>query len=276
MVQAFIRSTVRHLLLLGLCVVALVPLYFMAVSAFKEQMGFFQDPVGFPSSPTLDHFAAVFGQSKFARWILNSAFLTITSVGLTLGISGLAAYAFARIPFRGRHVLFRLTSALMAVPVIAMIVPLFVFMVKIGLVNTYPAAIAVYCGFMLPYTTFFLTGFFSRIPQGIFDAALIDGCSHGLLLRKFVLPLSLPAVTTLAIVNTLWVWNELLISLVLLQADDMRTLMVGLTIFRDRFSVNVPVTMAGLLVAVLPMLLLYLGGLRYFVSGLMVGSLKGD
>ena len=276
MVQRFVRSAVCHFVLLGLCIVALVPLYFMLVSALKEQMAFFQDPVGLPSSPVLNNFAVVFGQSKFARWILNSAVLTITSVGLTLGISCFAAYAFARIPFTGRHVLFRLTSALMAVPVIAMIVPLFVFMVKVGLVNTYPAAIAVYCGFMLPYTTFFLTGFFSRLPQGIFDAALIDGCSHGLLLRKFVLPLSLPAIATLAVVNALWVWNELLISLVLLQADDMRTLMVGITVFRGRFGVNVPVTMAGLLVAVFPMLLLYLSGLRYFVSGLMVGSLKGE
>lgn len=276
MVQKLIRAAVRHLPLLGLCAVALIPLTFMAASALKGQMAFARNPAGLPSPPTFDNFAAVFGQPAFARWMLNSALLTVTSVGLTLGLSSLAAYAFARIPFRGRRSLFRLTSALMAVPVIAVIVPLFVLVVKVGLINTYPAAIAVYCGFMIPYTTFFLTGFFSRIPQGIFDAARMDGCSHGLILRKIAFPLSAPALVTLAIVNALWVWSELLISLVLLQADEMRTLMVGLTVFQDRFGVNVPALMAGLCVAVAPVLLLYVGGLRYFVSGLTVGALKGE
>jgi ABC-type glycerol-3-phosphate transport system permease component len=276
MVQKLVRMAVRHLPLLGLCGVALVPLYFMGTSALKGQMAFSREPMGLPSRPTLDNFAAVFGQPGFGRWMFNSVLLTLTSVGLTLGASSLAAYAFARIPFRARRALFRLTSALMAIPVIAVIVPLFVLMVKVGLVNTYPAAIVVYCGFMIPYTTFFLTGFFSRIPQGIFDAARMDGCSHGLLLRRIALPLSAPALVTQAIVNALWVWSELLISLVLLQADERRTLMVGLTVFQDRFGVNVPATMAGLCVAVAPILLLYVGGLRYFVSGLTVGAFKGE
>ena len=271
-----VRTGLRHGLLLGLCAVALIPFCFMWVSALKGRVAFARDPLGLPWPPTAENFVAVFGQSAFARWMLNSLLLTIASVVLTLVVSGPAAYAFARIPFRGRRVLFGVVSALMAVPVIAVIVPLFALMVKAGLINTYPAAILVYCGFMIPYTTYFLTGFFSRLPRGIFDAAVMDGCSHGMLLRKVALPLSAPAVVTLAIVNALWVWNELLVSLVLLQSDEMRTLMVGLTVFQDRFGVNVPATMAGLTVSVLPILILYVGGLRYFVSGLTVGALKGE
>ena len=105
---------------------------------------------------------------------------------------------------------------------------------------------------------------------------MIDGCGPASLLWRVVVPLSVAALTTLGIVNALWAWNELLISLVLLQDDDLRTLMVGLTVFRDRFSINVPVSMAGLVVALIPMLLLYLAGLRYFVSGLLMGAVKGE
>ena len=115
---------------------------------------------------------------------------------------------------------------------------------------------------MTPYTTFFLTGFFRRLPEEILDAAVIDGCSPASLLWRIVVPLSVAALATLTIVNALWAWNELLISLVLLQDDSLRTLMVGLTVFRDRFSINVPVSMAGLIVALVSMLLLYLLGLR--------------
>jgi ABC-type glycerol-3-phosphate transport system permease component len=271
-VQPFFRQTV----FLALSALALLPLYFMAVSSLKSQVGFARNPIGIPQAPTLENFATVVAQDRFLRWMGNSAILTFSSVVLALVISCMAAYAFARLPLRGGRLLFRLTTTLMAVPVVAVIVPLFVFLAQIGLVNNQPAVVLVYVGFMTPYTTFFLTGFFRRLPEEILDAAVIDGCSPASLLWRIVVPLSVAALATLTIVNALWAWNELLISLVLLQDDTLRTLMVGLTVFRDRFSINVPVSMAGLIVALVPMLLLYLLGLRYFVSGLLMGAVKGE
>lgn len=269
-------SVFRQIVFLVLSSLAFLPLYFMVVSSLKSQIGFAQNPIGIPRLPTLGNFAIVVEQDRFLRWMGNSAILTSSSVILALIVSCMAAYAFARIPLRGGRLLFRLTTTLMAVPVIAVVVPLFVFLAQIGLINNQPAVILVYVGFMTPYTTFFLTGFFRRLPEEILDAAVIDGCGPASLLWRIVVPLSVAALSTLGIVNALWAWNELLISLVLLQDDDLRTLMVGLTVFRDRFSINVPVSMAGLVVALIPMLLLYLAGLRYFVSGLLIGAVKGE
>lgn len=269
-------SVFRQMVFLALSSLAFLPLYFMVVSSLKSQIGFARNPIGIPRVPMLGNFAIVVAQDRFLRWMGNSAILTFSAVILALIVSCMAAYAFARIPLRGGRLLFRLTTTLMAVPIIAVVVPLFVFLAQIGLINNQPAVILVYVGFMTPYTTFFLTGFFRRLPEEILDAAVIDGCGPASLLWRIVVPLSVAALATLGIVNALWAWNELLISLVLLQDDDLRTLMVGLTVFRDRFSINVPVSMAGLVVALIPMLLLYLAGLRYFVSGLLIGAVKGE
>jgi raffinose/stachyose/melibiose transport system permease protein len=267
---------VRHAVLIALSILSLLPLYFMLGSAFKTQVDYAKSQVAPPTSPTLDNFRQVFDQALFGRWILNSFFVTFVSVGLAIVLSTFAAYAFAQIPFPGSGVMFRLTATLMAVPVVAVIIPLFRFMVDTGLIDSFTSVIVVYVAFMIPYTTFFLTAFFRQLPRAVFEAARIDGCGHVALLRRMAVPLSLPALITLALVNALWAWNELLIALVLLQDDSKRTLMVGLTVFQDRFGTNVPVTMAGLAVSFAPIFVMYIVGLRYFVSGIIAGSVSGE
>ena len=121
-----------------------------------------------------------------------------------------------------------------------------------------------------------MRNFFVTIPQAIVDSALIDGCSKFKAFVKIILPLSKPALITLIIVNAVWVWNELFIALIFLQRTELKTLMVGLTVFRGRFNVNQPVIMAGLFVSVVPMILLYLFGQRFFIKGMITGSLKGE
>jgi ABC-type glycerol-3-phosphate transport system permease component len=147
-------------------------------------------------------------------------------------------------------------------------------MVRLGIINTYLAPLIVYTGTMVPYMTFFLVGFFSQLPRETLEAGQIDGCSHTGLLWRIVVPLAAPALAAMAIVNFLWAWNELLISLVLLQRDQLRTLAVGLTVFQDRFSINAPATAAGLVIAIIPTMTLYLVGQRYFVRGLTMGGVK--
>jgi raffinose/stachyose/melibiose transport system permease protein len=269
-------TAARHAVMLSLTIVALLPLYFMVVNAFKTEVGYAGSPLGLPHPVTWENFARVFGQSSIARWIVNSGVLTVSSVSLALLVSAPAAYAFARIPFPGADVLFRVVSALMAVPVISLIIPLFVFMVKVRLINTYPAAILVYVGFLIPFKVFFLTAFFRQLPASILEAAILDGCGPIVALRRIVVPLSAPALITMAVVSVIWVWNELMIALLLLQSDASRTLMVGLTVFQDEFRINVPVTMAGLVIAVIPILCVYAFGIRYFVAGILGGAVHGE
>ena len=271
-----IEDGIRQCVMVALCLIALLPIYFMLVSAFKSGVGYARSPLALPHPITLQNFAKVLGQSSFPRWVFNSAVLTVTSVAVALIVASPAAYAFARLIFPGRDLAFRLVSTLMAVPVIAVLIPLFVFMVNVHLVNTYPAAIVVYAGFLIPYKIFFLTAFFRQLPTPILEAAVLDGCGTLALLRRMIIPLSRPAFIVMAVVSSIWVWNELLIALVLLQSDASRTLMVGLTLFQDEFRVDVPVTMAGLAISVIPIILVYLVGVRYFTAGFLGGAMQGE
>jgi ABC-type glycerol-3-phosphate transport system permease component len=135
--------------------------------------------------------------------------------------------------------------------------------------------IVIYTGLMLPFSTFLLASFFTTIPRSLLEAARIDGAGTLRTLWKVVLPLTRPALVTVIVVQALWVWNEVLIAVVFLQQSSLRTLMVGLPVFKSRYHLDVPIVMAGMLLATIPMLALYLVGQRFFVRGLTAGATKG-
>jgi len=272
--NAAVGAVSKHGLALLATLAALVPLYFMLSTSFKTEVGYAENQLSLPLSPTLENFQSLLGNPQFVTWIRNSFILTVCSVAIGLTVAALAAYAFACMDFRGRQPLFIAFVALLGIPSVALIIPLFRVMVRTHLINTLQGAVLVYAGLMIPYTTYFLTGFFRRLPTSLFEAARLDGCGHWGIFRRIAVPLSRPGLITLGIVNTLWVWNELLIAIVFLQRSDKRTLMAGLTLFQGEFASNIPAIMAGLTIAVLPMFVLYLGGLRFFLNGLTGGSEK--
>jgi ABC-type glycerol-3-phosphate transport system permease component len=252
---------------------ALLPLYSMVTAAFKGQMDYLAHPLGLPFHPTTAAFIQALS-SGFLRWLANSALISGVSVLITLALASLAAYAFSRLPFPGRSVTFTLMISLMVVPPIVMLIPLYELMSDANLINTYQAVIVIYAGLMLPFSIYLLTSFFNTVPRELLEAGAIDGAGHVRTLLTIIMPLATPALVTLGIVNLLWAWNELLIALVFLQDDAMKTLMVGITVFQSHFNLNVPVTMAGLLIATLPIVAIYLGGQRFFVQGLAAGAIK--
>jgi len=164
---------------------------------------------------------------------------------------------------------------LMVVPPVVMLMPLFILFTNMNLVSTYQGVILIYAGLTLPFSMYMLTNFFRSIPNELFESAVTDGARNIAILLRIVLPLSAPAIVTLVVVNGLWVWNELLIALVFLPSDDLKTLTVGVTVFQNKYNLNVPVTMAGMLLASLPMFVVYLVGQRFFVRGLTAGAVKG-
>jgi ABC-type glycerol-3-phosphate transport system permease component len=155
-----------------------------------------------------------------------------------------------------------------------MIIPLFVSMVRWHLVNTYQGTILIYTGLLLPFSIYLMTNFFRAIPREIIEAARIDGCSNLGVFWRIMMPLSAPAVITLIVVNALWAWNELLIALVFMQKDELKTLMVGISSMRSRNYVDIPATMAGLLIATIPIVIVYMFGQRFFIRGLTSGAVK--
>jgi len=261
----------QQLLLIGLTVVSIYPLWFIMQTALKTQQAYVSNPTGLPTSPSLHGFMDVFQTMPFGRWTLNSILVALVAVVAATVIAVFAAYAIAFGRFVGRRTFFNINIALMALPPVALVVPLFTVMVQAGLINTLPSVMLVYTGLLIPFSIFFLANFFRELPQELIEAATIDGASHTRILLRIVMPLSVATTFTLVIVNTIWVWNELLFALVFLQDDRQRTVMAGLALYQGRFATNEPMMMAGALLTILPLLILYLASQRFFVRGMTAG-----
>jgi ABC-type glycerol-3-phosphate transport system permease component len=264
----------KHALLVLASVFAVFPIYVMVSASFKTQSAFLDSPFAPPTDPTVHGYRAALND-QFPTWFGNSAILTGASVVITLAIAALAGWGFARWDFRGRDALLSLLVSLMVVPPVVLLVPLFVFGAKLGWISTFRLVILIYVGLMLPFSIYMLASFFRTIPRSLIEAARMDGASSWAIFQRIVLPLSRAPLVTLAVVNLLWVWNELLIALVFLQDDSKKTLMVGITSFQSRFNLDVPAIMSGLTLATLPIVTLYLFGQRFFVRGLVAGAAKG-
>jgi ABC-type glycerol-3-phosphate transport system permease component len=268
-------ATAKQLSMIVLSILTLFPLYFMITNSLKVQDEFFGNLLGLPQNPILDNFTKILQHPNLGRWFVNSIVLTGGAVVLSTGIAILAAYAFAQMRFPGRDLLFNLITPLMVIPPIVMVIPMFVLFRQLRLVNNLGGPLIIYAGLMLPFTIFLLRNFFITIPQEIKDAALIDGATEFQVLTKIYLPLSKPALVTSIVVNAVWVWNELLIALVFLQTEQLRTLIVGITTsLQKRFTLDVPSLMAGLAVATIPMIILYIIGQNALVRGLVAGHEK--
>ena len=267
-------QVLRQLPLLLTAAVILVPLYFMVVNSLKTNDAFIASPMGLPSHASLRAYSEAAASRNLGLLFVNSAVIAVSSVAVATAFGAIAAFALAKMVFRGRDLFFRLVLPLMVIPPIVLLVPQFKLMSAAGLVNNQASVIIIYVGLMLPFTIYLLRNFFVSFPDELLDAAALDGCSPFTAFRRVVLPVSRPALVTAIIVNFVFAWNELLIALVFLQSEGSRTLVVGLTVFRSRFSLDVPVLMAGLTIATVPVLLVYLFGQRYLVRGLLAGSAK--
>jgi ABC-type glycerol-3-phosphate transport system permease component len=270
-----INKTITQILMLVLSLIILFPMFFMFINSFKTRTDFMKNPIGLPSPFTLQSYIDAFTGKNFISWFGNSIFLTVASIFITTLFSCMAAFAFARMDFKGNKTIFNMMLPLMSIPPIIMIIPLYKIMAVLNLVNTRTSVILIYSGIMVPFTVFLLKNFFASIPKSLSEASYIDGATQLQSFLMIIIPLSKSALMTAAIVNSVWVWNELLIALVFLQNENMRTVIVGITLFKSRYTLNVPVIMAGLSMVTIPMLLVYIIGQRYLVQGLLSGAVKG-
>jgi len=267
-------NALKHGILLLATFLALVPSIFMILTSLKSQDEYTFNKVGLPQALVLDHFKSILFDSPLFAWMGNSAILAAGAVLLSTAVSCLGAYAIAMMRFKGRSLLFSVSTALMAVPPVVMIVPLFVLYTQLDLISTFRGTIVIYAGLITPFSVYLLTTFFRTLPKEIFESARIDGAGEFFILWKIVLPLSLPALLTLVVVNALYVWNDLIIAIIFLQDDAKRTLMAGISVFQGRYEAQIPLTMAGMVIASAPMVILYIAFQKYFIRGLMAGAIK--
>jgi multiple sugar transport system permease protein len=264
-----------HLLLLALAVIMFVPFYWMLVNSLLPRGDAFSlPPIWFPETITLNNYREVFELIPFGRLIFNSLKLTaIITVG-AVTTSILAAYAFARLTFPGRDVLFIIMLSALMVPQQVTVIPTFILIKNLGLLDTHEA---IYLpGLINVFGTFLLRQFFLTIPRDLEDAAKLDGASHMRILANVIVPLAAPAISALAIFTALAAWNEFFWANIFLTSPDKMTLPVGLVMISGRFGSGSPVViLAALSMIVVPLLILFSIAQRRITEGVAMTGLRG-
>ena len=261
-----------RLTVLGIVTVAsLVPLIFMVVTSLRTPADYELHQAGWPNSFTLDNYVRALTEVPTLRWALNSLTVSVVSVVISTLVAALAAFAVVFGRFRGRTVLLSSSIGFIMVPPVVLVLPMFVVMVNLQLVNTLGSVILFYSCLLVPFSVFFLVNFFRTIPAELMEAAVVDGAGPLRVLWSIVLPLARAALVTLGVVNAIWAWNELLIALVFLQDENARTLMSGLTLLQGRYSTDQPLVLAVATLSILPVAVFYFASQRAFVRGLTAG-----
>ncbi|MDR6611923.1 carbohydrate ABC transporter permease [Leifsonia sp. 1010] len=251
--------------------VIVLPIYYIVITSVRPQQGFYSsNQLLPPAAPTFDQYALVL-QSDFLLYLANSVIVTVASVFVTVALSLGAAYAIVRSDTRFTRWGFAVFLLGLAVPLQATIIPLFYMMSKVGLYDSLLALVLPSIGFAIPLTVLVLSNFLRDLPNELFESMRVDGASHWKMLTSLVVPLSRPAIITVVIYDALTVWNGFLFPLVLTQSPDKRTLPLSLWTFQGQFSVNVPATLAAVVLSTLPIFALYLIGRRQLVAGITAG-----
>ncbi len=256
-----------------LAVLVIYPLLWMIFSSFKDNSEVFAHPFGLPSELRWENFVEA-GQAGVVRYLVNSVIVTAISILTTTLISAWAAYGLVRlkIPFGGPVVLL-LLGGLMLAPTVALI-PLFGLLQQLHIYNTLWALMVLYTAFRIPFTTFLIRAYMIDLPADVDEAAVLDGASRGQIFWQIILPMCRPILVSAALLQALFAWNEFVFALVFLSDGDLKTLPVGLMDMQSRLLTNWPVQFAGLTMAALPMLVLFLIGQRQFLRGLSDGMGK--
>lgn len=253
---------------------AIYPLVFVALTAFKTESGYAADPVGLPSPATLEFLGRALVAGRVVDYTLNSLLVVSASVAVVVAVASPAGFALARLRFPGRRILLIGIVGLMTIPAAVVMIPLFRLVGQLGLVNTYPGLILVYATLNLPFAIYLVAAYVGGLPKEILEAAEVDGASLFGQLRSIVLPLSIPALATIVTLVFLWLWNELLFGLLILQDPNMRTLTVGLATLQGQHTTPVPLLAAGLLISMGPVLAVFLVAQRHLARGLVAGAVK--
>ncbi|MBN1895174.1 carbohydrate ABC transporter permease [bacterium] len=257
--------------ILALCTVA--PFLWMILTSFKDLGDIFvYPPKWLPAGLHPENYVRAFQAAPFGRFYLNSLAVALTVTAGQLVTCSMAAFAFARLRFRGRDLLFYIFLGTMMIPYHVTMIPSFMILHRLGWIDTYKALIVP--GLASAFGTFLLRQFFLSIPKDLEDSAYIDGCSRFGVLWRIILPLSKPALATLAIFTFMGVFNDFIWALVVINSEEMRTVQLGLAVFRDRYVTEWDLLMAGSVTATLPILMVFFFAQKYFIKGITLSGLK--
>jgi len=254
--------------------IIILPVYYVVITSLKTQAGYFgQNPLALPTSPTLENYQMVL-EADFAQYFMNSAIVTLGSVIPTVLISFMASFAIVRGAGRFLKLVNGMFLMGLAIPLQATIIPIYLMIIRLNLYDSLLALMLPSIAFAIPLTVLILSNFIRDVPNELFESMRLDGCSEWQTMWRLALPLTRPAIVTVAIYNGLHVWNGFLLPLVLTQSPSLRVLPLGLWTFQGEFSVNIPAVLASVVLSTLPILVLYVIGRRQLLAGLTAGFSK--
>ncbi len=261
-------------LFLVLTVIAIYPMIWIVTNSLKSDIDLFEQTWAFPQEPRWQNYERAW-QFGIGRYIINSVIVTGSSTVGTVAISTMAAYALARYRFRGQtFLLFFILGGLMLAPQVTLI-PLFRTLVKLGIYNTYLALILPYIAFGIPFSTFLIRAYIMGLPRELEEAAFIDGAGPWGVFMRVIVPLSRPVIASAMVIEAMRAWNEFMFALTFIESDKLRTLTIGISAFQSTLRAEYTVVMAGLAIAAIPMILVFLVAQGQLIRGLTAGSLKG-
>lgn len=268
------RHYVSFVFLLAAASAAIIPLYWMVVTAVQQPtLTVTFPPEWFPSNPTWINFQRFLARPGVLRWTINSLFVALVVTGIQILTSAMAGYAFAKKSFPGGKALFYLYIASMMVPGQVTLVPLFMVMNSFNLQDSYPGLILP--AIAGPFGVFLMKQFISTLPTELIEAAVIDGCGELQTFGRIILPQAKPGLAVLGIFTFMGQWNEFLWPLIITNSAHMRTLPVGLALLQEELPMQYGLLMAGATYAAIPMIIIFFMFQRYFLKGITVGALKG-
>ena len=270
-----IARAAQYGILILFALYVLVPFMWVIFTALKSNLEIAQEPLGPPPNWRFENLAQAWNQGKFSRYFVNSVIVTVPIVILVVSLSCLAGYGLARLKMPGRMLIFYFFLVGLMVPFTAIMIPLFYILRDIGVLGTYWAMILPQTAISLPFGIFFMRAFFSGLPYDLTDAAKIDGCNDFGVFRRVMLPLAGPAVAALVVFNFMGAWNAFLLPLIYLQSDKLRPIMTGMMFFTTRWGPDYSMSMAGTLIVMAPIMVVYLVFQRQFIQGLTAGAVRG-
>lgn len=256
--------------------ITLAPLLWVLSTSFKpNQEAISFPPKLLPDAPTLDNYLFVLTDPKLVTSLFNSLLVSIGSTGLSVAVSALAGYAFARFDFKGKNLLMSIILGLFMIPVVINIIPLYIMLANVGLLNSLLALILTFQILIIPLNIFLLKNYFETIPKELDEAALIDGCSKLRALWHIIVPMSMPGFLIAAILSFRFSWNEFVLPIVLSNKPDVMVFQVALYQFISLYRIDWGYLTAGINIALIPVVVLMLFAQKRMIRGLTLGAVRG-
>lgn len=255
--------------------VTLYPLIWLFISAFKTNEEFYASPFGLPAKWSLENFTRAWEVADMGTAFVNSFIVTMLALVITLLLGALTAYVLSRFQFKGKVLTMGIFMLGLLIPIHSTLVPLFIVMNKVNILDSYAALILPYTAFELPLAIFICVAYMNTFPKEIEEAAMIDGTGYWGIFLRMMLPLSLPALSTIGILAFLRYWNDFAFALVFINSPELKTLPLALSVFATGYSTDYKLTMAAMAIAVIPTIIIYLIFQEQIMKGMTAGSVKG-